>query len=83
MEIKRDERNSFTATVGRFRVANVDFRALVAARTMKQKTKVHTARCETISMGLAGCKSGQYKGNAPHKVYADTPKIKPVLYLVN
>ena len=29
------------------------------AKTMKQKTKVHTARCETISSGLAGLSSGQ------------------------
>jgi hypothetical protein len=44
MEIKRDERKSFTATVGRFKVARVDFSAFVADKTMKQKTNVHTAR---------------------------------------
>jgi hypothetical protein len=83
MEIKRDERNSFTATVGRFRVANVDFRAIVAARTMKQKTKVHTARCETISSALAGSSNGQYNGKAPHKEYALTPNKRPSLFLLN
>jgi hypothetical protein len=68
MEIKRDERNSFTATVGRFKVARVDFNAFVAARTMKQKTRVHTALCETISRGTAGMSRGQYKGSKPQIV---------------
>jgi hypothetical protein len=54
------------AIFGRFKVANVDFKALVAARTIKQKTNVQTARCETISSGLAGSSNGQYNGNAPH-----------------
>ena len=67
IEINIEERKSFTATVGRFKVASVDFSAFVAAKTMKQKTNVQTARCETISRGLAGSSSGQYKGNAPHK----------------
>ena len=83
MEIKRDERNSFTATVGRFKVARVDFNAFVAARTMKQKTNVHTALCETISRGLAGSSKGQYKGNAPHNEYALTPNKRPSLFLLN
>ena len=83
MEIKRDERNSFTATVGRFNVASVDFKALVAASTMKQNTKVQTARCETISSALAGSSNGQYKGNAPHKEYALIPNRRPSLFLLN
>ena len=83
MEIKREERKSFTATVGRFKVVSVDLSALVAAKTMKQKTSVHTARWETISRGLAGSSSGQYKGNAPHNEYALTPKRRPSLFLLN
>jgi hypothetical protein len=83
MEIKRDERNSFTATVGRFKVTRVDLSAFVAARTMKQKTKVHTALCETISSGLAGSSKGQYKGNAPHSEYALIPNRRPSLFLLN
>ena len=82
-EINIDDRKSLIATVGRFNVASVDFNALVAAKTMKQKTKVQTARCETISRGLAGSSSGQYKGNAPHKEYALTPKRRPSLFLLN
>ncbi len=78
-----EDRKSFTATVGRFKVARVDFSALVAANTMKQKTNVHTARCETISRGLAGSSSGQYKGNAPHKEYALMPNKRPSLFLLN
>ena len=78
-----EEKKSFTATFGRFIVARVDFNAFVAASTMKQKTKVHTARCETISRGLAGSSSGQYKGNAPHKEYALIPNKRPILFLLN
>ena len=78
-----EEKKSFTATDGRFNVARVDFNAFVAASTMKQKTKVHTARCETISRGLAGSSSGQYKGNAPHKEYALIPNKRPSLFLLN
>jgi hypothetical protein len=83
MEINIDDRKSLIATVGRFNVARVDFKALVAAKTMKQKTKVQTARCETISRGLAGSSRGQYKGNAPHKEYALTPNKRPSLFLLN
>ena len=83
MEISMDERKSLIATVGRFNVARVDFNALVAAKTRKQKTRVHTARCETISRGLAGSSKGQYKGNAPHKEYALTPNRRPSLFLLN
>ena len=78
-----EDRKSFIATVGRFNVAKVDFSALVAARTITQKTNVHTARCETISSGLAGSSSGQYKGNAPHKEYALIPNKRPSLFLLN
>ncbi len=48
-----------------------------------QKTRVHTARCETISIEEAGSKSGQYRGKAPQRAYALTPKSKPVLFLLN
>jgi hypothetical protein len=83
MEIKREVRNSLIATVGRFKVTRVVFSALVAARTIKQKTNVQTARWETISRGLAGSSRGQYKGNAPHKEYALTPNKSPSLFLLN
>ena len=69
--------------MGRLSVTKVDFKALVAARTKKQKTKVHTARCETISSGLAGSSKGQYKGKAPHNEYALTPNKRPSLFLLN
>jgi len=54
--------------MGRLSVTKVDFKALVTARTKKQKTKVHTARCETISRGTAGMSRGQYKGSNPQIV---------------
>ena len=54
--------------MGRLSVAKVDFKALVAANTKKQKTKVQTARCETISRGAAGMSRGQYKGSKPQIV---------------
>ena len=83
MEINKEVRNNFAAIFGRFKVARVDFSALVAAKTMKQKTNVQTARCETISRGLAGSSKGQYKGNAPHKEYALIPNKRPSLFLLN
>ncbi len=83
MEISIEVRKSFTATIGLFKVASVDLRALVAAKTIKQKTNVHTARCETISRGLAGSSSGQYKGNAPQSEYALIPNKRPSLFLLN
>jgi hypothetical protein len=67
IEIRIEVRNKRIVILGCFNVAKVVFNALVEARTMKQKTKVHTARCETISSGLAGPSKGQYRGNAPHK----------------
>ncbi len=78
-----DERKSLMAMVGRFKVASVDLSAFVAAKTIKQKTNVHTARCETISRGLAGSSSGQYKGNAPQSEYALIPNKRPSLFLLN
>ena len=78
-----DAKNNLIAIVGRFRVARVDFKALVADKTIKQKTKLHTARCETISKGLAGSSKRQYKGNAPHNEYALTPNKRPSLFLLN
>ena len=54
--------------MGRLIVAKVDFKALVAAKTKKQKTKVQTALCETISSGAAGMSNGQYKGSSPQIV---------------
>ena len=78
-----DVKKSFAATSGLFKVTKVDFSAFVAARTIAQKTNVHTARCETISRGLAGSSSGQYKGNAPHKEYALMPNKRPSLFLLN
>ena len=83
MEIKREVRNNLIVILGCFNVASVDFRALVAASTMKQKTKVQTARCETISSALAGSSKGQYNGNAPHKEYALIPNKRPSLFLLN
>ena len=79
MEVKK----SFAATSGLFKVTRVDFNAFVAARTMTQKTNVHTARCERISRGLAGSSRGQYKGNAPHKECALIPNNRPSLFLLN
>ena len=81
--MSREVANSRMTTFGRFNVTKVDFNAFVAARTMKQKTKVQTARCETISRGLAGSSKGQYKGNAPHKEYALIPNKRPSLFLLN
>jgi|688.fasta_scaffold788640_1 hypothetical protein len=75
--------NNRKNTRGILSSAYVLLSCLAIPSATKQKNNDQTARWETISMGLAGCKSGQYKGNAPHKVYADTPKINPVLYLVN
>jgi hypothetical protein len=63
-----DDRKSFAATMGRCNVNRVDFNAFVPAKTIRQKTRVHTARCETISRGLALANSSQYSGNNPHKV---------------
>lgn len=83
MEIRIEVKKSFAATIGLFKVIKVDFKAFVAARTITQKTKVHTARCETISRGLAGSSKGQYKGNAPHKEYALMPNKRPSLFLLN
>jgi hypothetical protein len=54
--------------MGRWSVERVDFRAFVAVKTIRQKTSVHTARCETISRGLAAANKSQYSGNNPHKV---------------
>ena len=54
--------------MGRLSVTKAAFKALVAANTKKQKTKVQTALCETISSGAAGISSGQYKGSSPQIV---------------
>ena len=79
MEVKK----SFAATSGLFKVTKVDFNAFVAARTMTQKTNVQTARCETISRGLAGSSKGQYRGKSPHNEYALMPNKRPSLFLLN
>jgi hypothetical protein len=68
METKIEVKNNLAAIIGRLNVAKVDFKALVAAKTKKQKTKVQTALCETISSGAAGTRSGQYKGSNPQIV---------------
>ena len=75
--------NKRIKTRGFLSKAYVLFSCLLIPSAIKQKKSDQTARCETISIGLAGCNNGQYKGNAPHNVYADTPKSKPVLYLDN
>jgi hypothetical protein len=68
IETRIEVKNNLTANMGRLSVAKVDFKALVAANTKKQKTKVQTARCETISRGAAGMSRGQYKGSKPQIV---------------
>ena len=68
IETRIEVKNNFAANIGRLNVAKVDFKALVTASTKKQKTKVQTARCETISSGAAGMSRGQYKGSNPQIV---------------
>lgn len=51
--------NSFAATFGRLKVAKVDFKERVTVKIKKQKIVVQIARCETTSIELAGCSSGQ------------------------
>jgi len=59
MEIKIVAENSFAATFGRLKVAKVDFKERVTVKIKKQKIVVQIARCETTSIELAGCSSGQ------------------------
>jgi hypothetical protein len=59
IEIRIDPRKSPATILGRFKSESVDLSVFVRARMIKQKTKVQTARWETISKGLAGFSSGQ------------------------
>jgi hypothetical protein len=59
IEIRIELRKRPATILGRFRIASVDDKVLVRLKMMKQKTKVQTARCETISSGLAGLSNGQ------------------------